>query len=82
MMVEAKSAAAIHQRKCEMARRTVVKFSWTPCISVIVDFQFPIWPRSCENCAAEKNLRHPTAGPVLKRVYYESAVWLLYLSAR
>ena len=36
MMVEAKSAPAIHHRKCEMARRTVVRLSWTPRVSLIV----------------------------------------------
>jgi hypothetical protein len=33
------------------------------------------------NSDAEKYLLRCTAELVLKRVYYESAVWLLYLSA-
>src|ERR1700752_1949767 len=36
MMVEAKSTAAIHHRKCGMARRTAVELPWTSRVSFIV----------------------------------------------
>jgi len=45
-------------------------------------FSLPISATLLREFCRRKNLWHPTAYPVLKRVYYESAVWLLYLSAR
>src|SRR5579859_3136584 len=64
-----------------MARRTDVRFSCTPRVSLIVWFQFAglgrhirarILPQKTKICCS-------TAEPLLERVYYESAVWF-YIS--